>query len=156
MTKAKKEKLRECARLASKGPWSSFENGPWGGQGFGVHIPVMKPNGEEAIEEWFVVEANTSSAAQNALYIGEADPTTMLELLDKLDKLEAKLERTKDHALQRRIEEDAVEQAVYDELLEAHDKLKARLEAAEEIANARGQDCNEVYEKLLAAKKALE
>jgi hypothetical protein len=63
------EELEKDLKLDSEAhppPWGSFENGPWGGQGFGVNTTKC---GEQSVSEWFVAEAYTDTCAADAQLI---------------------------------------------------------------------------------------
>lgn len=55
------DKSRELREEAAKRPWKAFENGPWGGQGYGVAI------GDD-IEEWLTTKKLAQNGS-NALYV---------------------------------------------------------------------------------------
>jgi len=74
-------RLREVCDAASDGPWTAYENGPWGSQGFGVVTFC-----DDKVHRAFNTHPhdNSKESAKDALFIAESR-TALPKLLDALE-----------------------------------------------------------------------
>jgi hypothetical protein len=84
-----KEIQSRCEK-ATPGPWTGFENGAWGGQGFGVSTTQVSEGSNT--KEWFIVESNSERASNNALFIAHSrtDIPLLLEEIKRLQRIISK------------------------------------------------------------------
>lgn len=73
------EAIKKRLEAATKGPWSGFERGSWGGEGFGVSTDPDK------VDEWFTAPADTETAANNSVFIAHSR-TDIERLVSALEK----------------------------------------------------------------------
>ena len=82
MTPAERDELRRLAKAATPGPWHAFQNG----LGMGGSTPV---DCETGVEVTFHAPNLQPIDYANLAYCAAANPSTILALLDALDRAEA-------------------------------------------------------------------
>ena len=87
LSKTNLEKSLALAEMATPGPWTPFDSGPWGGQGAGIAI------GDD-VDMWPVFDRDTSKGVANSFFVAHHNPEfikaliqTHLEALELISKL---------------------------------------------------------------------